>query len=453
MSTSPATTDATMSSTPDSQKDTASLILPSPPASPKTKRPFDEIEDTDTTSDEVPTSPSTTTTSPRSKTIRHQLQPPKAVLAVQLLHPDRHHQLALPELHRTETPATTPALSTAIPQPAMHSLSGTRVLTNVPQPKDVQVNNQLYGAICHEEEIRQNMMYEAYLGTPAADLMLEFTKGSQEVVRERATSEAQNQDAVDRASRPRIQFSEIVQMCEYYGEEAPERSLGTTVEVSGATGSNRQPYKVVKSGVQKRTQNSNKRTPPLTSLENFPRHHSGEGSKSSIKQSHEGPNGSVNQILESSKGSIGKSRKDFKRGIIQRHGDSKSIIDQRHGDRPKKSVTLADKNVEIQFSRMRLDCESNMATVAKRGGDPSNMPSLISRLSLTDRLRPRRGPCGATPSCKVIYEPSLRMKRNYDRMWARGFYPMTSVTSVLRLRKGVLEDGKFDVLRDVYGLG
>ncbi|KAG0026139.1 hypothetical protein BGZ82_009619 [Podila clonocystis] len=179
-----------------------------------------------------------------------------------------------------------------------------------------------------------------------------------------------------------------------------------------------------------------------------------EGSKSSIEQSHEGPKGSVDQSLErSSKGSIDKSRKDFKSGIIQRYGDSKSSIDQSHGGRPKKSVTLADKSMEIQFSRMHLDCEPNIAMAAKRGGDPSNLSPLISGLSLTDRLRPHRGPCGATHSRKVIYEPSLRIKRNYDRMWARGFYPMASVTSVLRLRKGVLEDGKFDVLEDVYGLG
>ncbi|KAG0026138.1 hypothetical protein BGZ82_009618 [Podila clonocystis] len=233
MSTSPTIIDTTMSSSPDNQEDTASLILPSPPASPKTKRPFDEIEDTDTTSDEVPTSHSTTTTSPRPKTIGHQLQPPKAVLAVQLLRRDKYHQLALPELHRTETPVTTPAPSMAIPQPAMHSPSGTSVWTDVHQPEDDQDNNQLYGAMHHQDEIRQNILDKAYLGTPAADLMLEFTKGSQEVARERATSEAQSQDAVHRPNRPRIQFSEVVQVCEYYGEEAPERSLGTTVEVSG----------------------------------------------------------------------------------------------------------------------------------------------------------------------------------------------------------------------------
>ncbi|KAF9317681.1 hypothetical protein BG003_000431 [Podila horticola] len=230
MTTSPITTDTTLSSSTDNQEDAISLTLPSPPASPKTKRPFNEIEDPDAMSDEAPTSSTTTSTTPPPQKIRRQLQLPKGVQAVQLLRQERDYQRALLSLSQAEASAA-PAPSVATPQPAM-GRSGTRVRTNMLQPKDRQDFNQLYEAMYYEEENYQNMLYEAYIGTPAADLMFEFTKRSQDAAMDSASRDAQNQDPVDRANRPRIQFSEVVQVCGYDGEEAPERSLGITVEIS-----------------------------------------------------------------------------------------------------------------------------------------------------------------------------------------------------------------------------
>ncbi|KAG0095985.1 hypothetical protein BGZ93_005143 [Podila epicladia] len=220
-----------MTSFTDNQEEDTSLTLPSPPASPKTTRPFSEIEDSETVSDKATASSTTTTTGPPVKRIRHQLQPPKAVQAVFLLRQEKSYQLTLRSLSQAEV-LPVPAPSIAIPEPTMHDRSGVPDKTNVHQPKDRQELNQLDEAMYHQEEIRENKLYEAYFGTPAADLMLGFEKQGREATLNHTTSDAQNQDPVDRANRPRIQFSEIVQVCDYDVDEAPVISLGTTMEVS-----------------------------------------------------------------------------------------------------------------------------------------------------------------------------------------------------------------------------
>ncbi|KAG0353795.1 hypothetical protein BG005_006940 [Podila minutissima] len=466
-----------MSSMTDNQEDATSLTLPSPPASPKTTRPFSEIEDPDMLSDKSPASSTTTTTAPPPKKIRRQLQPSKVVQAVLLLRQERDYQRALRLLPQNETSAT-PAPSIAIPEPTMDDdRSGTRVRANVHQPKDCQDLNRLDENLYHQEKIRQNILHEAYLGTPTADLMLGFETQSQEAAIDRATSDAQNQDPVDRANRPRIQFSEIVQVCDYDVDEAPEISLGTTVEVSGVEmgredkpkyhlrprlllrdwhwgescpGSSIRVRQMTSlSGFHKRKRNKKMRTPSVATLENAPTHQSHECSKR-IDQIYEDLKGSIVQSHKSFRSNIDRSLMGSKISIEMSHGGSKSDV-QSHGDRPKGGPAF-DKDLEVLFSQIRLDYGSNKETAA-RSNDPSNLLSFFSELSLTDQSRPCRGPSAGTRTRKVLYEPSFRIKRHYDGMRTWEFYPMGSVTNVLRLRTGVWEARKFDVLKDVYGLG
>lgn len=203
------------------------------------------------------------------------------------------------------------------------------------------------------------------------------------------------------------------------------------------------------SGFHKRKRNKKMRTPSVATLENAPTHQSHECSKR-IDQIYEDLKGSIVQSHKSFRSNIDRSLMGSKISIEMSHGGSKSDV-QSHGDRPKGGPAF-DKDLEVLFSQIRLDYGSNKETAA-RSNDPSNLLSFFSELSLTDQSRPCRGPSAGTRTRKVLYEPSFRIKRHYDGMRTWEFYPMGSVTNVLRLRTGVWEARKFDVLKDVYGLG
>ncbi|KAG0093777.1 hypothetical protein BGZ92_002050 [Podila epicladia] len=192
------------------------------------------------------------------------------------------------------------------------------------------------------------------------------------------------------------------------------------------------------SGFQKRKQNKIMRTPAVATLEITPTHQSHEGSQK------------ISQIYEGLKGSSDQSHKGFRSNIDRRRRGSKSNDVLSCEGHPKEG-SVFDKDLEVLFSQIRLDYGSNKEKTANSDSS-SNLLSCFSEMSLADQSRPRCGPCAGTRSRKVLYEPSIRVKRHYDRMRTWGFYPMSSVTNVFRLRRSVWESGKFDVLKDVYGL-